>query len=66
MKTSEVRRLPDGSIDEILAINVNVHLEQMDDGFWWMGITHSDGTVDHICLTTKRNAKVTATFESDC
>jgi hypothetical protein len=34
----EVRRNPDGSLDEIVANDCMVHLEQMDEGHWWMGI----------------------------
>ena len=58
-------RSPEGQLDEVVAENVTFHLEQMNDGHWWIGLTHLDGSVDHINLTTKRNAKITARFEVD-
>jgi len=27
-----------GELDEIIAHNANIHLEQMDHNHWWMGI----------------------------
>lgn len=33
-----------GDIDEIVAHNVTVHIEQMDDRCWWIGITWPDGS----------------------
>lgn len=27
-----------GEIDEVVLSNVNVHIEQMNDGCWWIGI----------------------------
>jgi hypothetical protein len=35
----EVRLNDDDSIDEICVNDVDIHLEQMTDGLWWMGIT---------------------------
>lgn len=32
-----------GDIDEIVAHGVTVHIEQMDDRDWWIGITWPDG-----------------------
>lgn len=34
----EVRRNADGSLDEIVASGVTVHLEQMSEKSWWLGI----------------------------
>ena len=38
----EIRRYPDGSVDEIVAYGPDgrcwFHLEQMDDSRWWMAI----------------------------
>lgn len=33
-----------GDIDEIVVHNVTVHIEQMDDRCWWIGIDLPDGT----------------------
>lgn len=30
-------------LDEIVACNVDIHLECMGTGSWWMSITHPDG-----------------------
>lgn len=38
----EIRRNDDGSLDEVVAQNVFVHLEQMADNSWWMGVSTPD------------------------
>ncbi|HEX7152203.1 MAG TPA: hypothetical protein VF618_12015 [Thermoanaerobaculia bacterium] len=38
----EIRRNRDGSLDEVVAHNVFVHLEQMADNAWWMGVSTPD------------------------
>ncbi|MBV8518788.1 MAG: hypothetical protein JO197_15440 [Acidobacteria bacterium] len=38
----EIRRNRDGSLDEVVAQNVFVHLEQMADNSCWMGVSTSD------------------------
>lgn len=32
-----------GEIDEIVISNCTVHIEQMSDNCWWIGITRADG-----------------------
>ncbi len=32
----EIRNHANGRLDEIVARRADVHLEQMDSGFWWM------------------------------
>lgn len=34
----EVRRNEDGSLDEVVASDAFVHLEQMSDKSWWLGV----------------------------
>jgi hypothetical protein len=34
----EVRRNEDGTLDEIVAKNCDIHLEQMTNNVWWLGI----------------------------
>ncbi len=63
--SSEVRRDDGGAIDEVLAQNVGFHLEQMSEGSWWIGLTHADGTIEHLTLNTMRGAKITAKLEGD-
>lgn len=31
-----------GCIDEVVLSNVNVHIEQMNDGCWWIGLYRAD------------------------
>lgn len=40
----EIRRNPDGSIDEIVAKNCTLHVEQMSNDGWFMGIDGPDGS----------------------
>jgi len=35
--------LRSGIIDEIVISDCTVHIEQMDDRCWWIGITRADG-----------------------
>ena len=34
----EIRNHANGRLDEVVARRADVHLEQMDSGFWWMGL----------------------------
>ncbi|HUP62429.1 MAG TPA: hypothetical protein VNA69_18635 [Thermoanaerobaculia bacterium] len=38
----EIRRNADGSLDEVVATNVNVHVEQMAENAWWVGVSAAD------------------------
>ena len=49
---TEIRTNPDGTVDEVVAEG-KVHIEQMDDGFWWMAIYGKDETV-RIQFTSKK------------
>ncbi len=40
----EIRRNPGGSIDEIVAKGVGLHIEQMSDDGWFMGLDMPDGS----------------------
>jgi hypothetical protein len=40
----EIRRNSDGSIDEIVANGANLHIEQMSDDGWYMGLEMPDGS----------------------
>ena len=44
-------RTNDGRLDEVVAQNCQFHLEQMDDGHWWMEIRTMDGDV-HVNLSS--------------
>lgn len=64
-KHGEVRLNSDGSIDEIVVVKPEmVHLEQMDDGLWWMGIT-AGNIVMHVNISTKRNTPIHVNCETD-
>jgi hypothetical protein len=53
-------RTPDGQLDEIVATGCDFHLEQMDDGHWWLSV-RKDGWEVHCNLMTKRRAKIGGT-----
>lgn len=40
----EIRRNPDGSIDEIVAKDCFVHIEQMNGNSWFISLDTPDGT----------------------
>jgi hypothetical protein len=62
----EVRLNDDKTIDEIVAEDVKwFHLEQMDDGAWWMGISRANGERLMVNLFTKCNAAITCNAESE-
>lgn len=50
---AEFRHNDDGSIDEIVARRVNVHVEQMSDECFWMGLSRGDDLV-HVNFWTPR------------
>jgi len=55
----EVRLNGDGTIDEVLVNNADFHLEQMDDGQYWIGLswTNKDGEEQRQCLMLTRHGK---------
>lgn len=61
----EVRLNADESVDEIVASNVSLHLEQMDDGYWWMGISRPNGERMIVNLYTKHRAAIAVNAESE-
>lgn len=52
-----------GKIDEVIAQDVGFHMEYMDDGRIWIGLTNKDGTVDHLNLYTRRGSEILSDFE---
>lgn len=72
-KHGEVRLNPDQSIDEIVIGNCDIHIEQMSDGHWWMGVytgrrTKPHGNrkeVMHIRLFHKQDKPVVINCETD-
>ena len=62
----EIRRNPDGTIDEICADGVGFHLEQMDHGTWFISLEYPDGRSVNICLAAKNpKAHVNCSVEVD-
>lgn len=48
---------PDGELDEVVISDVaTFHLERMDDGHIWIGLTSAEGHTTHVNLSTRRNA----------
>lgn len=58
----EVRRNPDGTLDEIVADGAYIHLEQMAPGCWWMRI-EKDGDAQVVFLNSR--GKITANSYHD-
>lgn len=54
-----IRCNEDGTLDELYAKASIVHIEQMDDNSWWMGITLESGEIVHMWIGAAR-AKVYA------
>lgn len=53
----EVRRDPDGAIDEIVARGADVHLEVMDRHRVWLGVTTPDGRTLHVDISAEVPAR---------
>jgi hypothetical protein len=51
-------------VDEIVVHNVMVHLEQMSDQGWWMGI-YRDGHALTVNFSTKGRSPITATCQDE-
>ena len=47
-------RFEEGELDEVVAEDVSVHLEQQDNNQWWMSLTDAAGGAVHVWLTAKR------------
>lgn len=74
----EVRLNHDGTIDEIVVQNCDVHIEQMDDGHWWIGISagpkrqwakiskcwNRNDTM-HVNLSTHKNGRIYILADAD-
>ena len=54
----EIRNHANGRLDEIVARKADVHLEQMDSGFWWMGL-EVGGRRFHVNFVSAKGIKVT-------
>lgn len=66
MTKLEIRRNDDGTIDEVVADGVSVHLEQMSTDGWFLGIDAPDGRYWQFWLGAKnsRSAVVVRHTES--
>lgn len=49
----EVRRNEDGSLDEVVAQNCNLHIEQMSEDCWWFAIYPEEGKRLSVFMTGK-------------
>ena len=54
----EIRNHASGRLDEIVAHNANVHLEQMDNNYWWMGLEVA-GRYFHVRFICAKSIRVT-------
>ena len=48
MTTPIIREGEDGTLDEFIASNADIHFEAMSSNQWWIGVTLPDGRVFHI------------------
>ena len=60
-----MRMNDDGTIDEIVAVGVNFHLEQMDDDCWWMAISLPDGRCLHVNFFSDAHIAINASNQGD-
>ena len=58
----EIRNHASGRLDEIVARKADVHLEQMDSGFWWMGL-EVGGRRFHVNFVSAKGIRVTVDEE---
>lgn len=56
----EIRRNSSGELDEVIGKG-NFHLEQMDDGHWWICFENDSGQRVDVNLTSR--GKIKATIE---
>lgn len=57
-------RYSDGKVDEIVAEDIDmVHLERMNDGYFWLGIVFKDGSRIVANLLSKGKIELTAEKE---
>lgn len=54
----EIRNHANGRLDEIVARGANVHLEQMDSNYWWMGLEVA-GRRFHVRFNSAKGIRVT-------
>lgn len=55
----EFRNDSDGNLDEIVAEDVQFfHLERMDNGHWWLGVTLQDGSRITASLISDLNTRI--------
>jgi hypothetical protein len=59
----EIRRNEDGTVDEV--VTPTFHLEQMDDGHWWMRIMDGEEAVVVQLATSRGRAKIHCIAEMD-
>lgn len=57
----EIRRNPNGTIDEVIADDVSVHFEQMDKGAWWLSLRKKSGEEWFVHFTTKNQNRTEIT-----
>ena len=62
----DIRRPEELELDEVFVHDPkSVHLEQMDDGHWWLRIERPEGDALVVNLWTKKNKRIHARAEWD-
>ena len=52
-------------LDEVVFANVTVHIERMDETYYWVGITEPDGETLHFGFEAKNPAQLEFAFAAD-
>lgn len=76
-KLVEIRRNPDGTIDEVVARGGSLHIEQLSDDGWYIGLDMPDGTYwqfylgaknrkSHVDLTLTESGSIGEKGEEPC
>lgn len=62
---NEIRLDEEGLEDDICIDNVDVHLERMDNNFWWLGLYGKDGKRTTFHLIPTQNGFEAKLIEND-
>ena len=59
-----ITRYKEDDLDEIVAENVDIHVEWLDNGVWWLGIYTKDGKTHHLKFVS--DSQIYTIFDENC